>query len=67
MTPETIHSRLDISDRPFLKADDPLKRLNELFNERKGMYAETAHIIFSNEYVKKEIISDKIIKELKSL
>ena len=67
VTPETIHSRLDISDRPFLQADDPLKRLNELFNERKGMYAETAHIIFSNEYVKKEIISDKIIKELKSL
>lgn len=67
VSPETIYSRADLNDRPLLQVEDPLRKLKNLLKERKGMYSESAHIIFCNEQINKRNISKKIIKELKTL
>jgi len=63
-SPEAIMQRVDISKRPLLQVENPLEKLQELLDARKGLYAHTAHIIVSTERKQKGHTANKIIKEL---
>lgn len=66
-SPEAIMKRTDISKRPLLQVADPLQKLHELLQARKGLYAKTAHIIVSTERKLKGHTTNKIIKELEAI
>lgn len=66
-SPEAIYKRINLSKRPLLQTEDPLKKLRELLNCRKGMYAGTANIIFSTERKSKNEIMKKIVQELEAI
>ncbi len=66
-SPEAIIKRTDISKRPLLQVENPLQKLHEILQARKGMYAKTAHIIVSTERKLKGHTTNKIIKELQAL
>ncbi len=63
-SPEAIMQRVDISKRPLLQVENPLAKLQELLNARKGLYAYTAHIIVSTERKQKAVTANRIIREL---
>lgn len=63
-SPEAIMLRTDTSKRPLLQVENPLAKLYELLNARKGLYAHTAHIIVSTERKQKGHTTNKIIREL---
>ena len=48
--------------RPLLQVNNPVKKLKDLFNVRKGMYAKTAHVIFSTEKKSIKNILNKILR-----
>lgn len=66
-SPETTMLRTDTSRRPLLQVENPLAKLHELLNARKGLYAHTAHIIISTECKQKGHTCNKIIRELNAL
>jgi shikimate kinase len=48
--PEVSYQRLRRSrDRPLLKTDDPLARLQTLYRERDPFYRETAHFVIESD------------------
>ncbi|MDR1761024.1 MAG: NAD(P)-binding domain-containing protein [Bacteroidales bacterium] len=66
-SPEAIMARTDTSKRPLLQVENPLAKLHELLNARKGLYAHTAHLIVSTERKQKGHTANKIIKELQAI
>ncbi|MDA3882111.1 MAG: NAD(P)-binding domain-containing protein [Bacteroidales bacterium] len=66
-TPQAIIARTNIQKRPLLQVADPEKKLEEIYAERKGMYAETADIVFSTEKKMKDTNADIIIQELEHI
>ena len=66
-TPQAIIARTNIQKRPLLQVANPEQKLAEIYEERKGMYAETADIVFSTEKKMKEKNTDFIIQELKHI
>ncbi|MDR2963904.1 MAG: hypothetical protein LBU90_09790 [Bacteroidales bacterium] len=66
-SPEAIAARVDTSKRPLLQVENPLLKLRELLNARKGLYAHTAHLIVSTEKKQKGHTTNKIIKELRAI
>lgn len=66
-TPKAIIERVDISKRPLLQVKNPEKKLQELYEVRKGMYAKTADIVFSTEEEIKLKNTNQIIAELKHI
>ena len=66
-SPEAIMARVDTSKRPLLQVENPLAKLQELLDARKGLYAHTAHIIVSTERKQKGHTANKIIRELRAI
>ncbi|MFO7867760.1 MAG: shikimate kinase [Bacteroidales bacterium] len=66
-TPQAIIARTNIQKRPLLQVADPEKKLEQIYAERKGMYAQTADIVFSTEKKMKDFNTDIIIAELEHL
>ncbi|MFW5850732.1 MAG: shikimate kinase [Bacteroidota bacterium] len=66
-TPQAIIARTNIQKRPLLQVANPEQKLEEIYAERKGMYAETADIVFSTERKMKEKNTDYIIQELEHI
>jgi shikimate kinase len=66
-SPQAIIARADLSKRPLLQVADPLAKLKELLVARKGMYAKTAHIIFSTERKMKGHNTNRIVEEIHAL
>lgn len=50
--------------RPLLQVENPLAKLEELYNIRDGIYRETAHIIIEADQNYFHITIDKILKKL---
>ena len=66
-TPEAIIARTDISKRPLLQVSNPIEKLKELYEQRKGMYAQTADIVFSTEKKMRFKNTKQIIAELEHI
>jgi len=66
-TPEAIIARADISKRPLLQVANPTEKLKELYELRKGMYAQTADIVFSTEKKMRFKNTKQIISEFQHL
>ena len=65
-TPEAIIKRVNISKRPLLQCENPQEKLRQLLVERKDMYVNTAHVVFSTEkrtkYESTDILKNEIEK-----
>lgn len=62
-TPETIYQRTKHSDRPLLRAEDPLGRIRSLMDEREGVYRQGTIHVHSDGRPSEEIV-EEIIERL---
>ncbi|GGL66262.1 hypothetical protein GCM10010840_00200 [Deinococcus aerolatus] len=62
-TPETVYQRTKHSDRPLLRAEDPLGRIRSLMDEREGVYREGTIHVHSDGRPSEEIV-EEIIERL---
>ena len=62
-TPETVYQRTKHSDRPLLRAEDPLGRIRSLMDEREGVYRQGTIHVHSDGRPSEEIV-EEIIERL---
>ncbi len=63
--PETIYDRVkDDDSRPLLKTENPLKKIEELLQQRIEYYEDAADIIIDTDGKTPEEITEEIVKEL---
>ena len=62
--PEIIIKRIKGTDRPLLQCDDPLQKLKDLLEERKGKYGQADLTIEITENMDAEAAADKLVREL---
>ena len=59
-------TRLD-RNRPLLPTEDPRARLQALFDQRRPLYLETAHVVVSTDRGSARSIVDEILRRLQDL
>lgn len=59
-TPETVYQRTKHSDRPLLKAEDPLSRIRTLMDERESVYRQGTIHVHSDGRPSEEIVEEVI-------
>ena len=64
VSPEKSIKRIRKGTRPLLDCEDPLKRAEQIFKERKRFYEYTASIVINTENLTIEEVVDNICKEL---
>ncbi|MCQ2958587.1 MAG: NAD(P)-binding domain-containing protein [Bacteroidales bacterium] len=66
-TPDAIIQRVNIAKRPLLQCDNPLEKLQQLLNDRKELYARTAHVVFSTETRPKTRSAERLKDEIERI
>ena len=61
---DTVVTRCAGTDRPLLAVADPAARARELFAQRRGLYADAAHLIASTEHPDSHRAAEKIHEEI---
>ncbi|MFC3719137.1 shikimate kinase [Deinococcus metalli] len=59
-TPETVYARTKHSDRPLLRADDPMTRIRHLMDEREPVYRQGTIHVHSDGRPSEEIVEEVI-------
>ncbi len=62
-TPETISQRVNIEKRPLLQKGNPAEILQKLLQERRDLYAHTAHVVFCTETASKVHTAERVTNE----
>jgi shikimate dehydrogenase len=64
-SPQAIIDRIDnLPERPLLATEAPVKRLVELFLERKNRYAEISELVIDTERISATDVANRIVYEL---
>ncbi len=59
-TPETVYARTKHSDRPLLRAEDPMSRIRHLMDEREPVYRQGTIHVHSDGRPSEEIVEEVI-------
>jgi len=62
--PEIIIKRIEGTDRPLLQCDDPLQKLKDLLEERKGKYGQADVTVKVSEDMDPDAVADKLVKDM---
>lgn len=66
-TPEAISKRVNIAKRPLLQNGNPTEILCKLLEERRDLYAHTAHVVFSTEHCEKTHVAERLKNEIERI
>ena len=59
VTPEAVFQRSRrLSERPLLAGDDPLGKLKELYESRRGLYESADYVVDADSATKEELITE---------